>query len=316
MSLIVSLLIVLFATPAPRPAAAPGPVTLSASEIDTLTAHLLKDRSDTEDWLKTSPSSYLATVQRQDFEDRSTMTVGRAVGSDVRIDDQAVMPNHLRVTVVGDSFRVEALDAGASFRVKNEERTTATLPASMIGLGRYQLRLSHQRFPAIIVFDPQSPRFKEYKGLAYFPVDLSKRYVLALTPKAVPDTVEIMSTRGNRRHALEVGWFDFSVGKTACRLAVTRLLEPGVGEHDYSVFFRDGTTGKETYGVGRYVDPEPLPEGRFVVDFNNAYNPACAFSEHYNCPIPPKANRLPVAIRVARWTRTTCTTKHRAPANR
>ena len=75
------------------------------------------------------------------------------------------------------------------------------------------------------------------------------------------------------------------------------MLEPGVGEKDFGVFFRDATTGKETYPVGRYVDAEPLPDGRFVLDFNLAYNPACAFSDHYNCPIPPKANALKVAIR-------------------
>jgi hypothetical protein len=107
----------------------------------------------------------------------------------------------------------------------------------------------------------------------------------------------IMSTRGNQRRAERVGWFDFAVRGKPCRLEATRLLEPGVGEGDFGIFFRDATTGKETYGVGRYLDPRPLPGGRFVLDFNASYNPACAISEHYNCPIPPKANALRVAIR-------------------
>jgi hypothetical protein len=74
------------------------------------------------------------------------------------------------VTVVGDSFRVEA-QLGASFRVKDVEHQAATVAPSAIQVGRYTLRLSHQRFPAIIVFDPKSPRYGEYKGLEYFPVD-------------------------------------------------------------------------------------------------------------------------------------------------
>ena len=49
--------------------------------------------------------------------------------------------------------------------------------------------------------------------------------------------------------------------------------------------------------MGRYLDPEPLPNGTWLVDFNNAYNPACATSPYYNCPIPSKANTLKVAIR-------------------
>jgi len=76
-----------------------------------------------------------------------------------------------------------------------------------------------------------------------------------------------------------------------------RLLEPGVGENDLGIFFRDATTGKESYALGRYVDVKKLENGRYLLDFNFAYNPACAFSDHYNCPIPPRENVLPMAVR-------------------
>src|SRR5205085_10246952 len=101
----------------------------------------------------------------------------------------------------------------------------------------------------------------------------------------------------NERHAQRVGWFDFMVGETPCRLEVDRLLEPGVGENDLGIFFRDATTDKETYSVGRYVDVKKLPNGNYLLDFNFAYNPACSVSDHYNFPIPPKDNVLPMAIR-------------------
>jgi len=282
------------AAPRPQPA---KPATLNPVEADTLVRAIEKDRHETLEWLRTSPTSYLATVQRRDFGDQSSLTVGSAPGNDVRIDDPSIQPQHLRVTVVGDSFRVETLAPAARFQVKDAEQTSATLPPSAIKLGRFTVRLSHQRFPALIVFDPQSPHYASYKGLHWFPPDLKYRYVLPLTANPDPDTVVIMSTRGNARRAVRVGWFDFMVGGTACRLEATRLLEPGVGESDFGIFFRDATSGKETYGLGRYVDAEALPDGRFALDFNNAYNPACAVSEHYNCPIPPKANTLKVAIR-------------------
>jgi uncharacterized protein (DUF1684 family) len=290
MHLMFATLAVLAVTPA-------GPTALDPAAADTITRKIQADRAETEKWLESQPTSYLATVLRKDFEDQRTLTVGRDPSNDVPIDDPAIAPRHLRVTVAGDSFHVEGVDPAARFRVKDVETRSATLGPSSIGVGRYTLRLSHQRFPAIIVFDPQSPRFQQYHGLKYFPVDLKYRYLLPLTAKSKPDTVTIMSTRGNARRAARIGWFDFMVGKTACRLEATRLLEPGVGEKDFGVFFRDATTGKETYPVGRYVDAEPLPDGRFVLDFNLAYNPACAFSDHYNCPIPPKANALKVAIR-------------------
>ena len=282
------------------------PVQLSAAEAAVALKEIDKDRADTQKWLQSDPTSYLATVDRRDFEQKKTLTVGRAADNDLRIDDPAVSAHHLRVTVEGDTFRVVAVDTAARFKtpgekdksLATEDRREAVVKPSSVQIGRFLLRLSHQRFPGIIVFDPQSPRFKEYKGIKYFPPDLSYRYELPLTANPKPETIIIiMSTRGNQRRAERVGWFDFLVGTTAVRLEAVRLLEPGVGENDLGIFFRDATTGKESYELGRYVDVKKLPNGNFLLDFNFTYNPACAYSDHYNCPIPPKSNILSVAIR-------------------
>ena len=264
---------------------------------DSITAAIVADRQETETWLRSQPTSYLAAVSRMDFDGRSTLTVGRARGADLRLDDSTVAARHVSVTVVGDSFRVEALEPDARFTVRGDSLHAATLAPTTIGVGRFALRLSHQRFPALIVFDPQSPRFAEFKGLRWYPVNPSYRMVVPLKPNPRADTVVIVSTRGSQRKAVVAGWFEFRLGKKNCRLEATRLLEPGVGENDFSLFFRDATTGKETYEVGRYLEPVRQPDGRYLLDFNNAYNPACAFSDHYNCPIPPRGNTLPVAVR-------------------
>ena len=273
------------------------PVKLDKAAADAVVKEIQKDRTDTEAWLRGDITSYLATVDRQDFGTKKTLTVGRAAGNDLRIDDAEVLAHHLKVTVDGDKFRVQAVDGAAKFTIGAEDKREAVVDPSSVRIGRFQLRLSHQRYPGIIVFDPKSARFKQYKGLKYFPVDLAYRYELPLTPNPKPETIVIQSTRGNQRNAQRVGWFDFMVGATPVRLEALRLLEPGVGENDVSVFFRDATSGKESYSLGRYVDVKKQPNGNYVLDFNFAYNPACAFSEHYNCPIPPKTNVLAVAIR-------------------
>jgi uncharacterized protein (DUF1684 family) len=274
-----------------------GPVKLDKTAEDAITMEIEKDRAETREWLRSNPRSYLAAIDRIDFGTKSALTVGRADDNDVRLSAADIEPHHLQVTVIGDRFHVEALDAKAGFKVKDEVKRDAMLDPSTIQIGRFHLRLSHQRYPAIIVFDPQSPRMKEYKGLEYFPVDLSYRYELPLTRIPIPEKIVILSTRGNRRSAERVGWLDFLVGKTPCRLEATHLLEPGSGADDLSVFFRDATSGKETYQLGRYVDVKKLPNGNYLLDFNTAYNPACAFSNYYNCPVPPKANTLTAAIR-------------------
>jgi uncharacterized protein len=278
------------------PVTVAGPAPLTPGVRDSLTRAWTTSRTEEQEALRTSPGSYLAAIQRVDFGAARRLVVGRAADCDVKVDDPEMPAHAIAVSVEGDSFHVTALDS-VSFRWQHLDYREATTGPAGIEFGRWSLRLSHQRYPAIIVFDPKSPRFALAHGLEYFPVDLAYRFVLPLTPNPRPDTVVILSTRGNERRALRVGWFDFRVGGRKCRLEAHRLLEPGVDESSVSVFFRDATSGKETYGVGRYVDPEPAGDGRWILDFNGAYNPACAFSPFYNCPMPSKANVLPVALR-------------------
>lgn len=297
MSIPLSVLAALVTLAAAAAAAPAPPQRLSPAERDSIRRVIEKDRTDTDEWLRSGATSYLSTVTRVDFLQARTLVVGSAADCGVRVDDPEMPARALRVTVAGDSFRVEALDPAAEVTAGGRPVVDAILPPSGLKLGRWAIRLSHQRFPAIIVMDPRSPRFADYKPIPYFPVDLAYRFAAPLTPNPAADTVIILSTRGNERRALRVGWFDLKVGGRACRLEAHRLLEPGVDEQAISVFFRDATTGRETYEVGRYVDPVALADGRWIVDFNMAYSPACAFSDHYNCPIPSKANALKVAIR-------------------
>src|SRR3954467_15069559 len=130
------------------------PLTLTPAQRESVIKEIETDRADTEQWLKSDISSYLATVDRRDFEQKKTLTVGRSAGNDVRVDDPAFTAHHLRISVEGDQFRVEAIDPAARFTADKKETRAAVLKPSAIGVGRFQLGLSHQRYPAIIVFDP------------------------------------------------------------------------------------------------------------------------------------------------------------------
>lgn len=273
------------------------PERLSPSEAAAVTQEILADRGKTEDWLRQAPDSYFAAVGRKDFGRKSSLTVGRSAGNDLRLDGEGIADRHLRITVDGERFRVQSLSPKARFLVKGSTETTAALGPGKISVGRFLLKLSHQNNPAIILFDPRSPRVKDFKGLRYFPVDLAFRYRARLTPDPSEEPRIIRSIRGHKRRAARAGWFEFLVAGKPCRLEADRLLEPGVGEQDLSVLFQDGTTGRETYKLGRYLDPRRQPDGSYILDFNQAYNPACAFSPHYNCPIPPPGNTLAAAIR-------------------
>jgi len=217
-----------------------------------------RSREEHRAWLR-GPSSYLAAVARHELP----------IGGTLRLEGHVI----------------EALRGG--FRVDGEPSGPRTVEA-----GRYRLRLSHQNAPAIVVLDAEAP--KADLAPDWFPYDPAFRYVLALEPDRAD--LAIGSTREQDRAATRAGWFRFTVGGVACRLAVLRLREPGTPPDALELYFSDATSGHETYRM-RYLDVVVQSAGRYVVDFNRAYNPACVFSPHYNCPIPPPENRLSVAIR-------------------
>ena len=245
---------------------------------------LVKERERTAAAFRDGHVSPLAAIARHDFAGDRPLTFGSAPECDVRLE--GVPPRAAAIRALSDGFELE--------REGGKERLGS---GSKVRLGRYTLRLSHQNFPAVVVLDPQAPRLASGPFPVWYGPDPAFRVEARLVADEAPREEVILSTRGNRRRALRLGKLEFSLQGRKLRLTALRLLEPGTGESDVSVFFRDATTGHGSYAVGRYVDAEPLGGDRYLLDFNRAYNPTCAFSELYNCPIPPRENVLPVAIR-------------------
>jgi uncharacterized protein (DUF1684 family) len=74
------------------------------------------------------------------------------------------------------------------------------------------------------------------------------------------------------------------------------VKKPGYAKHLF-IPFNDETNGKETYGGGRFLDITETGENTLIIDFNNAYNPYCAYNHKYSCPIPPEENNLKIRIK-------------------
>jgi len=245
---------------------------------------LVKERESTLASFHDPHASPLAAVARHDFAGDRPMTFGSAPDSDVPLEG---VPARAAV--------VRALPDG--FELEREGKTERLAPGAKVPLGRYTLRLSHQNFPGVVVLDPQSPRLKTGPFPVWFAPDAGSAVEARLLRDPSPREEVVLSTRGNKRRALRLGKLEFTLQGKVLHLTALRLLEPGAGGSSVSVFFRDATTGRESYEVGRYVDAESLGGDRYALDFNRAYNPACAFSPLYNCPIPPRENVLPIAVR-------------------
>ena len=111
------------------------------------------------------------------------------------------------------------------------------------------------------------------------------------------DTITIYGTKGEKRSAVKYGYVKLNYkGKNY----LVNVYEGTTrsGENYFSIWFTDKTTGKETYGVGRYIDFDLNPDKNFIytIDFNMAYNPYCAYSPDYSCAIPSKEDHIDLAI--------------------
>lgn len=138
---------------------------------------------------------------------------------------------------------------------------------------------------------------REFSGLSYFAVDPALRFDgLTLRPYAgdEPLAFEIPTSDGQLRPARRAGSFTFAIGGGTSSL--TAYVLGGGDAASLFVPFLDETSGHETYGAGRYLDLEAEPDGTYVIDFNLAYHPYCAYADRYSCPLTPAENRLPLRI--------------------
>ena len=136
-----------------------------------------------------------------------------------------------------------------------------------------------------------------FRGLSYYPIDPNLRFILKLHRFPIPKQIRIGTNTGEIRSALLYGYFDFQMGAKACRLQVYRTEDALEQGPSLFIPFRDETTGRETYGSGRYLDLAENTTGTYDLDFNRAYNPYCAYNSTYSCPLPPAENTLAVPIR-------------------
>jgi len=150
---------------------------------------------------------------------------------------------------------------------------------------------------------PQSPldhhQKASFKGLNYFATEEALTLVADIERHLDDEPLfEMETSTGDTRMYRRWGKFSFRVDGQPAELTIYSD-PPG---HDFFMPFRDATSGKETYGAGRYMDNHRpgmalVSSTQIEIDFNYAYNPYCAYQPTYSCPLPPRENWLKVPIR-------------------
>jgi uncharacterized protein (DUF1684 family) len=135
-----------------------------------------------------------------------------------------------------------------------------------------------------------------FSGLSYFPENdaLVVRTPVETDGVDLDEEIAMQTTTGDTQVYRRAGVARFAIGGEPAQLTLFR--SPAMRE--LFVPFRDATSGRETYGAGRYLEVEPPSSGGPAeIDFNYAYNPYCAYNPEWSCPIPPGENWLAVPIR-------------------
>ncbi len=169
------------------------------------------------------------------------------------------------------------------------------------------LRQEKDRFFKNSPYSPLSPQQQTtFNRLDYFDPNPALIFDLKPEPFADQKHVQMQTSTGEMRTYMRWGQVKFPVDGQEATL--TLYFSPG--QENFFVPFTDSTNGQETYGSGRYLEVKRLPDGKVRLDFNEAYNPYCAYPspqsliedsdgepKMWSCPIPPRENHLSVAIR-------------------
>jgi uncharacterized protein len=165
----------------------------------------------------------------------------------------------------------------------------------------YAAKLASERAAKDAAFqssdDPiPGPRHAEFLPLAYFPIDPEYNVPALLKPTDDPTIIEMPTSTGGADKFRRAGVLEFSLKSHPLKLTafvpassrtIDRLFVP----------FSDLTSGTETYPAGRFLDLDRTATGIYTIDFNRAYIPYCYYNPTYECPYPPRENRLLLPIR-------------------
>ncbi len=175
--------------------------------------------------------------------------------------------------------------------------------------------LAHRAAVEDFMKGPDSPFGRdttvEFHGIKWFPINPVFRGKSVLHRYDDPETVSVYGTKGEERKNLRYGYFEFAVPDSLGAAYTIRINAYKFTPHDkkrfelyrnnLSLWFTDRTTGKETYGVGRYIElgeENVDPDFVYTIDLNKAFNPYCAYSDMFSCAIPRKEDRIDIALRV------------------
>lgn len=226
-------------------------------------------------------------------------TIGSASDNDIVL---AKGPAKLGTVVLKDGKAAIELDAKSGATIDGKSAKSALLlddanpkPTTVaFGTASFYL-IDRNGKKGLRVKDTEAKTRKDFKGIDSYPIDASWRIDAKYVAYDKPHTLDVPTVLGTVDKMTVPGKVSFvRDGKTFELLPVLETADA----KELWYIFADRTSGKETYGAGRFLYSDlPGKDGKLVLDFNRAYNPPCAFTPHATCPLAPPENRLDLAVK-------------------
>ena len=226
-------------------------------------------------------------------------TFGRDKHNRIALDHAALANKAGAFTLTGNQVRFTAT-AGSGITQNGQAVTAIDLKsdaqgeATVLSSGALQFFIIDRAGRlGVRVRDTQSPLRKSFSGIQYFDIDPSWHIDARFEPYSPSRKIKIASIIGTEDEMECPGAVVFNKDGKEWRLDAV-LEEPE--DKELFVMFSDATSGRETYGAGRFMYIAMPVDNKVTVDFNKAYNPPCAFNQFATCPLPPQQNRLKLRV--------------------
>ncbi len=246
------------------------------------------------------PGGWLAIVGMYPLEDGEN-TIGSAPDSDVLLPAGAA-PERLGILNFDGRHGTLHVTTDETVTVDDVPTRSVQLRNHYEAGGMSVVRVRDVRFGVmrwasdpynIRVWDANAPKRLNFSGRVWYPIDPKYRVTGRFTPYPNVKGMEVDHTGGETQVLTNIGNVEFELfGQSFHFEAAKSELGP-----DYVwLLMRDATTGKSTYGAGRFMMAPLLDETTVELDFNKFFHPPCAFCEFTTCPMPPRGNVLPFPI--------------------
>jgi uncharacterized protein (DUF1684 family) len=230
-------------------------------------------------WLKPGPNTFGSDPAGQIVFPKIPAHAGEfdLTGKEVTLK---LLPD-AKATIEGKPVSTAKLDPDTSEHVTYVE----------MGTLRFHVIVRGERV-GIRVRDTDSEAARNFKGMIFFPLDMSYRVTATWVPADGKKNIEIPNVLGDVTAQPVPGVVEFKLNGEELKLTALG----GDAKNGLFFVFNDLTAKNDTYPGGRFLDTGPIVNGHVELDFNRAYNPPCAVTPYATCPLAPKENRLAIAI--------------------